>query len=290
MAFFADTLLQNVFPLAQFFDDLANNTIGQYNWITPNQFNDAHSTLSGGFTYRGVSYTGAQAAIAQGDNFLAQIIPQIMATPAYRNNGVIVSWWDETEGGDDTSRTIPEIIISPLARGNAYASAVPMSHSSDVKTWEEVFGLSFINNPIPLSETNNFGGYENVATAKDLSDLFVPGVVPARSLSVERSPAVLSHHTHRAFQLVFVTNTGNAPVPGPLWLALDDLGPNATLLNSDGTTAVLAPLGSPYVGVPVGGDDVLRPHEGRFVMLEFDDPSNGAIGYDTRLLSVTPAP
>ena len=58
MAFFADTQLQNVYPLAQLFDDLNNNTVGRYNWITPNQFNDAHSALSGGFTYQGTHYTG----------------------------------------------------------------------------------------------------------------------------------------------------------------------------------------------------------------------------------------
>src|ERR1041384_1043003 len=102
--------------------------------ITPNQYNDAHSTLSGGFDYNGVHYTGDSANIAQGDNFLAQIIPQIMASKAYQNNGVVIIWWDESEGGDDASRTIPEIIISPLAKGNAYASSVPMHHSSDLKT------------------------------------------------------------------------------------------------------------------------------------------------------------
>src|ERR1051326_2402364 len=108
MAFFADTAVQNVYPLAQFFTGLQDNTVARYNWITPNQFNDAHSTLSGGFTYNGNHYTADAANIAQGDNFLAQVIPQIMASPAYQNNGVIVIWWDETEDGDDRTRTIPE--------------------------------------------------------------------------------------------------------------------------------------------------------------------------------------
>jgi hypothetical protein len=75
MAFFADTAVQNVYPLAQFFLDLNNNAVGQYNWLTPNQFNDAHSALSGGFTYQGIHYTGDQSSIAQGDNFLATVIP-----------------------------------------------------------------------------------------------------------------------------------------------------------------------------------------------------------------------
>jgi hypothetical protein len=95
---------QNVYPLAQLFHDLNNNSVGLYNWITPNQFNDAHSALSGGFTYQGTHYTGDQAGIAQGDNFLSIVVPQIMTSPAYQNNGLIIIWWDETEGGDDASR------------------------------------------------------------------------------------------------------------------------------------------------------------------------------------------
>jgi len=178
MAFFADTDIENVFPLAQLFVDLTNGTVGRYNWITPNLFNDAHSALKGGFKYLGAHFSGDQAAIAQGDNFLSIVVPEIMASPAYQNNGVIVIWWDETEGGDDIDFTLPEIVISPLAKGNAFASTVPMSHSSDIKTWEEVFGFTALNNPIPTGETNVFGGFNAVSTVNDLSDLFVPGAIP----------------------------------------------------------------------------------------------------------------
>jgi hypothetical protein len=291
MAFFPDTAVQNVYPLAQFFTDLNSNALADYTWITPNQFNDAHSALKGGFTYNGTLYTGDQAAIATGDNFLAQVIPQIMASPAYQNNGAIIIWWDETEKGDGADRTIPEIIISPLAKGNAYASSVVLSHSSDIKTLEELFGLPFLNNVIPASETNNFGGYNNVAAVNDLSDLFVDGVIPApRSASVTAEDVVFNPHTHRAQQVVHIANDGTSPVPAPLWLALDNLSPNATLLNADGTTSVLAPLGSPYVNVPVGGDDVLRPHETKTVILQFADPSGAPISYDARVLNVVPTP
>ncbi len=180
MVFFSDTQTQNVYPLTQFGTDLTNHTFGRYNWITPNLYNDQHSALSGGFTYHGVAYTGDQAAVAQGDNFLSILIPKIMATTEYQDHGIIIIRWDETEGGDTTSYTIPEILISPLARGNAYASSVEMSHSSDLKTMEEIFGLSYLSNAIPASETKVTGsGYNNVATVNDMSDLFppVPGMV-----------------------------------------------------------------------------------------------------------------
>ena len=182
MAFFNDTPNQNVSALTQLTADLNNNTVGRYNWITPNQYNDAHSALSAGFTYHGTHYTGDQAAVAQGDNFLSLIVPQIVTSQAYQNSGAIILWWDEAEGGDTTSYTIPEIIISPLAKGNAYASSVALSHSSDLKTMEELFGLSFLNNSNPAGETAATGGYNTVAAVNDLSDLFVAGAVPEPSL------------------------------------------------------------------------------------------------------------
>ena len=299
MAFFADTALQNVYPLAQLFLDLKSDTVGRYNWITPNQFNDAHSALSGGFTYEGVHYTGDQASVAQGDNFLAQVIPQLMASRAYQDNGLIIIWWDETEGGDDTNHTIPEVIISPLAKGNAYASSVPLNHSSDIKTIEELFHLPSLNNPIPAAETNVTGsGYNNAALVNDLSDLFVPGAIPAApQMSVTRSPLVRDRHTGHVLQLVKLQNTGASPVPAPLFLVLDNLSPNAALLNAAGTCAVLAPLGSPYVLVrnddghdEESDENLLRPHASTTVFLEFLAPAGDEIDYDTRLLSVTPAP
>ena len=291
IAFFADTAVQNVFPLAQLLTDLGNNTAAQYNWITPNQFNDAHSALSGGFTYHGTHFTGDQASVAQGDNFLSKLVPQIMASPAYQNNGVIIIWWDETEGGDGATRTIPEIVISPLAKGNAFASSVPLSHSSDIKTMEEIFGLPALNNPIPTAETNVFGGYNNVATVNDLSDLFVPGAVPAPpTFSVATSNFAVDAHTGIVSEEVHIENTGSTPASAPLFLVLDNLSANATLVNAAGTTAILAPLGSPYVSVDVGGDGILRPHEVKTVTLKFLDPSGNAITYDTRVLSVTPTP
>jgi hypothetical protein len=157
-------------PLQQLATDLANNTVARYNLITPDQFNDMHTSLSGGFTYRGTAYTGDAANIAQGDNFLSIIVPQIMASQAYQNNGAIVIWWDETENGDTTARTLADIVISPLAKGNGYASPFIFSHSSDLKTLQELFGV-----PAP---GGGFLGDANNPLTNDLSDLFVPGALP----------------------------------------------------------------------------------------------------------------
>ncbi len=291
MAFFADTAVENVYPLAQLFDDLSNNVVGRYNWITPDQYNEAHSSLNGGFTYQGVHYTGDQSAIAAADNFLSIVLPQIMASKAYKDNGAIVLWWDETEGGDDTNHAVPEIVISPLARGNAYASSVPLNHSSDLKTWEELFRLSDVNNLIPTNETAVTGsGYNNVATATDLSDLFVPGAVRAPYLTVHPGYFKRVPHTNLTTEEVYITNDGNGPAVAPLYLILDNLSANATLADADGLTTNLPPIGSPYVQVDDHGDHLLRPGESRTVRLIFANPSGQSINYDGHAVSVTPAP
>ena len=179
MALFTDTQNQNCYPLTNFWPDLARGDLGRYNWITPNVYNEMHSALPAGFEYHGVHFTGNQAAIAEGDNCLALIVPRIMASPAYQDHGVILLWTDETESTDDTNTTLPFILISPLARGNAYAGSQPYSHSSTLKTMDEIFGLAFQTNAIPASRRDATGtGYNYVdgrsAPVNDLSDLLRP--------------------------------------------------------------------------------------------------------------------
>ncbi len=51
----------NYAPLEQLQTDLTNGTCGRFNIITPDQYNDMHTALGGGFTYRGTHYTGDSA-------------------------------------------------------------------------------------------------------------------------------------------------------------------------------------------------------------------------------------
>jgi hypothetical protein len=156
-------------PLQQLQTDLSNNTVARYNLITPDQYNDMHSSLDNGFTYHGTLYTGDQASIAEGDNFLSIIVPQIMASKAYKKNGAIVIWFDETEGGDTTQYTLPLVVISRLAKGNAYDSTLAYTHSSDLKSMEELFGV--------FAPGGGFLGDANTPGTNDLSDLFQPGAL-----------------------------------------------------------------------------------------------------------------
>jgi hypothetical protein len=166
-------------PLQQLELDLQNNKVAPYNWITPNNYNNQHTPLRDGFTYKSEffkggehSFQGDEAAIAQGDNFLSIIIPKIMDSQAYRDNGAIIIWYDETEGDgrDNPDHTLAEIVISPLAKGNAYANGLPYTHSSDLKTMQLLFDV--------YPPEGGFLGDANTQGTYDLSDLFQPGAIP----------------------------------------------------------------------------------------------------------------
>jgi hypothetical protein len=168
----ANPLSHNYAPLQQLFVDLANNTVADYNWISPNQFNDQHTALKGGF----LGLTGDAANIRQGDNFLSIVVPAIMASKAYRDHGAIIIWWDESEqdavndNPDDLNHTIGEIVISPRAHPNVngvpFASQVFLTHSSDLRTMQKIFHVA---RPLFLGDAVH---------ADDLSSLFAEGAIP----------------------------------------------------------------------------------------------------------------
>jgi hypothetical protein len=172
----ANSQAQNYAPLQQLQTDLTDNTVARYNWITPDQYNDMHSALNTDFTYNGVTYAAGsdEEQIALGDNFLSQIVPEIEASQAYKNNGMIVIWNDETEGDEGVGSTAgfdgTEIIISPLAKGNAYTNNILYTHSSDLVTLQNIFGVA----------GGGAGGYLGGAGgANSLADLFKPGAIPS---------------------------------------------------------------------------------------------------------------
>jgi len=291
-------LALNYSPLPNLASDLANGTCAQYNVITPDQYNDMHTALSAGLTYNGTHYTGDSAQVAQGDNFLSIVVPEIMASPQYQaGNGVIIIWTDETEGSpqNDFKHTLTEIVISPLAKGNAYASTLNYTHSSDLHTVQEIFQVTantpsgylndaanpsnstpanLVGTPSALTATTTLPGQSatppsgyGTGEAYDLSDLFVPGTIPSGIpvVSFFASGTILNRRTNTQNQTVTVTNSTSAAISNPVYLEVGGL--NTTLNNSAGT----ATDGNPYVLVSGTG---LAQGASATVLLEFANTSS----------------
>ncbi len=137
-------------PFMELTKDLRNNTTARYNFITPNLCNDMHDTCS---------TTVSREKTA--DNWLKNIVPQILGSQAYKNGGALFITWDEGEGKNVDGKTIDGpigmIVLSPLSKRD-YSNSIHYTHGSLLRTLQEIFGAA------PL--------LRDAASSTSLSDFF----------------------------------------------------------------------------------------------------------------------
>jgi hypothetical protein len=122
---------------ASFQRSLRSGRVPAYVWISPDVCHDGHDSCS---TNRA----------AQSDAWLAANVPPILASPAWRNDGVLFVLWDEgtTTGGADPNAQgghIAALIATPRARPG-YRSSLPYTHYSYLRTVEDLLGLPHLGN------------------------------------------------------------------------------------------------------------------------------------------------
>jgi hypothetical protein len=127
-------------------DLITTTTTARYNFITPNLCDDMHDSCA-----------PTNDPILQGDTWLKNNLPTILNSQAYKNGGAVFITWDEAENGDGP---IGLIVLSPDAKGNGYSNTLHYTHSSTLKTMEEIFGVS------------PYLGDAGAQTTTDLSNLF----------------------------------------------------------------------------------------------------------------------
>ncbi|HCP74236.1 MAG TPA: phosphoesterase [Ktedonobacter sp.] len=140
----SSSCIAHIRPYSELVTDLQQNTQARYNFITPNLCNDMHNTCA-----------PLNDAVKQGDTWLAQNLPAILNSQAYKNGGIVFITWDEGVGSDGP---IGMIILSPEAKGGGYSNTIHYTHSSLLRSLQEIFGVT------PL--------LGDATQATDLSDLF----------------------------------------------------------------------------------------------------------------------
>ena len=131
--------------LSKLSGDLANSTVADYNFVTPDLCNDMHG--AGGCPQGTTNAEDIQA----GDTWLKNNL-QPMIDYAIAHDGYVFIVWDE----GDTSLTIPFIAIGKNVKVK-YSGPTTYSHSSLLKSEEEILG-------VPVLST--------VSSANDFADLF----------------------------------------------------------------------------------------------------------------------
>ena len=121
----------HVVPFTQFGADLNSGAVPNFVWITPSMCNDMHD-----------------CSTSQGDAWLSSVVPGILGSSAYRNNGVLFITWDEGDSsagccGDSYGGHVATVVISPLAR-NGFRSGVAENHYSLLRTIEDAWRLGHL--------------------------------------------------------------------------------------------------------------------------------------------------
>ena len=173
-----DSCIAHIRPYAEFETDLTNNAVARYIFITPNLCDDMHNSTGCATSDR----------LRNGDNWLAGVVPKILASPVFRNNGALFITWDEGTGST-LQGPIGMIVLSPLARGGGYAGTNRYTHASTLRTLQDIFGVR----PL-LSEA---------AAATSLDDLFDPAAASVNGI-VLTSPTLPANGQFR-FTLVGLT-------------------------------------------------------------------------------------
>jgi len=119
--------------------------------------------------------------------------------------------------------------------------------------------------------TSQISGFYNPACSTNVSN----------QVTVIRSGFRYIYATRRYQQTLTIRNNGPA-INGAVFIALDNLTPNVTLLNRDGLTNCAAPLNSPFRLVIPGG---LATGAQTTVVVQFQNPQNRVINYGARVLS-----
>jgi phospholipase C len=136
--------VKHIRPLSELASDLARGHVARYNFIAPNVCSDMHDRCP-----------PVNNEIAQGDHWLAENLPVIFRSRAYREGGAVFITWDEAGLADGP---IGMMVLSPFAKGHGYANSIHYTHGSTLRTLEQIFGVG------PL--------LGDAARQSDLRDLF----------------------------------------------------------------------------------------------------------------------
>jgi hypothetical protein len=116
-------------PFTQFGTDLSQHQMPDFSFIVPDLCNDGHD-----------------CSWEVEDAWLAQLVPLIVASPEFSDNGVLFITWDEGSttagccGGLAQGGQVVMAVVSPLARAG-FRSELPQSHYSLLRTIEDAWGM-----------------------------------------------------------------------------------------------------------------------------------------------------
>jgi phosphatidylinositol-3-phosphatase len=118
-------------------------TTPNLSYISPNLCNDGHDNPC---------VDGREGGLVSADAWLRKHVPEILGSPAYKQDGMLVITFDEAEGKESADAALPggaaggligTLVLSPLARAGT-TSERPYNHYSLLASIEDAFGLPYL--------------------------------------------------------------------------------------------------------------------------------------------------
>jgi hypothetical protein len=126
------------------FSGFSPATAAAFNFIAPNLVDDMHNPDP--------VTSAATVNIPDGDKWIGPQVAAIVASPTYKNGGLLVVVWDEDDGSGgilgDTDDPIAIYVISPFAKSGGYVSSVKADHYALLATIEDGLGLPRLGNAV----------------------------------------------------------------------------------------------------------------------------------------------
>jgi hypothetical protein len=134
----------SIVPFDRFATDIDQGLTPDFSFITPNVCSDGHD---------------CPTEIA--DNWLRQVVPNIVGSPAYQDGGLLVITWDEGDtlqaccDGMAKGGNVVTILMSPFAL-MGFVSNEPESHYHLLRTIEDAWGLAPLGHAADVSAMTEY--------------------------------------------------------------------------------------------------------------------------------------
>ena len=142
----------NIVPFSQFSIDLANGQLPQYSFIIPNQYNNSHDCPPS------IPNCTNADKLATADQWLKDNIDPLIASPALRQNGLLIISFDESVNTDmqNGGGRVVTLVVGPKVK-QAFQSSTFYQHQSTLRTSAEALGLTAF--PGAAATASNFAEF-----------------------------------------------------------------------------------------------------------------------------------
>jgi phosphatidylinositol-3-phosphatase len=173
---------RHVLNLSALASDLKSvGTTPNYSFIVPNLCHDAHDGTGGG---RCVD--GAPGGLVAADEFLSHLVPKILASPAYRRDGLLIITFDESDLVESLNPRTGATVLSgdgAACCNEPSGPNIPPYTPAGVGTWERMNGPGIIGpgggrvgavmlSPYIRPGSISMAPYNHYALLKSVEDLF----------------------------------------------------------------------------------------------------------------------